>query len=103
MAFLNPSPHKNTLLLQAAAAVLIANSHLEGLYPKSWMAADGFIGNSMFFLLSGYGISLSLKSKPQSFPSYYWRRILRIYPTVWIVQVIFYFLLQSRWKNSSPE
>ena len=98
-----PGSHKNTILLQAAAAVLIANSHLEGLYPKSWMAADGFLGNSMFFLLSGYGIALSLSSKHQSFPSFYWRRILRIYPIVWIVQVVFYFLLQGRWKGSVPE
>jgi peptidoglycan/LPS O-acetylase OafA/YrhL len=79
----------NTICLQAVAAILIANSHLEGLYPRSWMAADGFIGNSIFFLLSGYGITISLLGREQTFVHYYVRRILRIYPVVWLVEIIF--------------
>ena len=91
---------RNTICLQAVAAILIANSHLEGLYPRSWMAADGFIGNSIFFLLSGYGITISLLGREQTFVHYYVRRILRIYPVVWLVEIIFDFLLQGEWKSA---
>ncbi len=91
---------RSTILLQAAAAILIANSHLEGLYPKAWMAADGFIGNSIFFMLSGYGLTLSLLGREQSFGRYYLRRILRIYPALWLVEIVFHFLLQGAWKSA---
>ena len=80
--------------------MLIANSHLEGLYPHAWMAADGFIGNSIFFLLSGYGITLSLLGRQQTFVQYYVRRILRIYPALWLAEVVFHFLLRGFWKSA---
>jgi peptidoglycan/LPS O-acetylase OafA/YrhL len=91
---------RNTVILQAAAALLIANSHLEPLYPKAWMAADGFIGNSIFFLLSGYGITISLLGREQTFVQYYLRRIFRIYPALWLVEILFHFLLQGAWKSA---
>lgn len=91
---------RNTVFLQAVASVLIANSHLEPLYPKAWMAADGFIGNSIFFLLSGYGITLSLLGREQTFGHYYLRRILRIYPALWLIETIFHFGLQGAWKTA---
>lgn len=90
-----------TILMQAAAAILIANSHLEPLYPRPWMAADGFIGNSIFFLLSGYGITLSLRSKQQSFVQYYLRRILRIYPALWLVELIFHLGFGGVWRTAT--
>ncbi len=91
---------RNTVFLQAAAAVLIANSHLEAFYPRAWMAADGFIGNSMFFMLSGYGITRSLLTKEQTFVQYYVRRIFRIYPVLWLVEILFHFLMQGAWKSA---
>ena len=50
----------DTTALRVLAIVLIANSHLEDLYPFRPLAADGLIGNSLFFMLSGLGITLAL-------------------------------------------
>ncbi len=72
----------------AVACLLIANSHLEGLYPRSWMAADGLLGNSIFFLLAGYGVAISQTKRPYGLGSFYRRRVVRIYPTLFVVMVI---------------
>jgi peptidoglycan/LPS O-acetylase OafA/YrhL len=70
------------------AAILIANSHLESLYPKRWMAADGLLGNTIFFLLAGYGILLSQRQRPVPFGTFYWKRFIRIYPSFWIAMLL---------------
>lgn len=74
-----------TDLARAFAIVMIANSHLESLYPIPQLAADGLLGDVLFFVLSGFGLALSEKSAPRAFPSWYARRVSRIYPAVWLV------------------
>ncbi|MCW5715949.1 MAG: acyltransferase family protein [Bauldia sp.] len=64
------------------AIALVVNSHLEAYYPVPWLAADGLLGNSLFFLCSGFAAQRSLMAKPQPFARYYARRLLRIYPAV---------------------
>ena len=101
------APHKadsqptvrNTIVLQALAAISIANSHLEPLYPQRWMAADGLLGNAMFFLLSGYGLMSSEQKSQRSFVTYYLRRVLRIYPALLLVVVAFQVLLGGQWRT----
>ena len=44
-------------LLKAFAAVLITNSHIGDLYPLSFLSVGGAIGNTIFFLVSGFCIS----------------------------------------------
>jgi|GEM_PF-5298105 len=84
----------------AIACLLIANSHLEGLYPRSWMAADGLLGNSIFFLLAGYGCAVSQSKKPYALGTFYWRRVSRIYPTLFVVMIIgWLFSLSYRPQN----
>ena len=78
----------DTTLLRILAIVLIANSHLEELYPFRPLAADGLIGNSMFFLLSGLGLALSPRTSEGRFVAWYRRRLGRIYPGLWIAVLL---------------
>lgn len=91
----------NTRLLLALAAVLITNSHLEAFYPTPLLAGDGLLGNSIFFMVAGLGITLSARHGLRSFPRYYWRRIKRIYPTVLLAVTAFIFIPQRGWTNWS--
>ena len=74
----------DTTALRVLAIVLIANSHLEDLYPFRQLAADGLIGNSLFFMLSGLGIALSPRTGNSGFFEWYRRRLSRIYPGLWL-------------------
>lgn len=78
---------------------MIVNSHLEDLYPARWMAADGLIGQCIFFFLAGYGMAKSFSKQEQSFLKYYSRRISRIYPAL-IPAVLFLVYIPKRgWEN----
>ena len=65
-------------LLKCLAALLITNSHFNGLYPESisFLAFGGFFGNSLFFLVSGF---LLFNCDKVVFPKWYTKRVLRIY------------------------
>lgn len=66
--------------LKALAAILITNSHYADIWPVSAMAAGGHLGNCLFFMVSGF----CLYHVKDSFPKWYAKRILRIYPVLWI-------------------
>lgn len=83
------------------AAALITNSHLELFYPVAQLAGDGLLGNALFFMVAGMGITLSAQAKRQPFASYYWRRIRRIYPTVFVVVTLFSVGLAGMWREWS--
>jgi peptidoglycan/LPS O-acetylase OafA/YrhL len=92
--------HRNTDGLAALATLLIANSHLEQFYPYRWMAADGLLGNSLFFMLSGYGlICSSQRNRSTSFTDYCRRRLLRIYPSLLLVVCSFDVIAGAAWKE----
>ncbi len=76
--------------LRALAACLITNSHYTDVYPLSIIANGGMLGNIIFFAVSGY----CLYNVRLAFPKWYFKRLYRIYPAVWIVTGI-YFLLGS--------
>lgn len=78
----------DTSLLLCVACGLIVNSHLEQFWPRSFLAVDGLLGNSLFYLLSGFGIGASLFSRPQRFVPFLARRLVRIYPAVLITVVL---------------
>ena len=88
-------------LVRAAAAVLIANSHLEPFYPRSWMAGDGLAGNALFFFLSGYGVALAGRSRAQGFGRWYGRRAGRLYPAVIVAGLVVHFGLLRDWHGWS--
>lgn len=92
-------PVNNITVLRFIAIVLITNSHLNHLYPDavSQLATGGAIGNSLFFMLSGYGLALSNQSNSKFLP-WYKRRVIRIYPSLIIVTIYFYIIRHS-WKE----
>lgn len=68
-------------LLRFAAIALIVNSHMGAIYPVSKLAVGGAIGNAIFFFVSGFSLFLSDR---RSFAKWEYRRITRIYPSLWI-------------------
>jgi peptidoglycan/LPS O-acetylase OafA/YrhL len=82
------STERNTFAMMGVAALLILNSHMEPLYPRAFLAADGLVGNLIFFVLSGFGVTLGQRKQPSSLRPFYWRRICRIYPSLWIAVLL---------------
>lgn len=77
----------DTRLMLFIATVLITLSHLDAFVPDPRIASGGAIGNSLFFFLSGFGVTCALKAsaaaaRSPSFFDYFKRRILRLYPAV---------------------
>jgi peptidoglycan/LPS O-acetylase OafA/YrhL len=81
----------DTNFLRFVAIILIVNSHLDSYYPIPYLGTGGAIGNSLFFVLSSFGLLLSERANPRQFAEWYARRIKRIYPTIWIVVIILTF------------
>ena len=52
--------------LRILAVLLIVNSHLSLFYNYEYLATGGAIGNAIFFLISGIGLSYSLSKKKNS-------------------------------------
>ncbi len=78
----------DTNFLRVVAIFLIINSHLDAYYPIPYLGTGGAMGNSLFFVLSSFGLFLSERKQPRPFIEWYTQRIKRIYPTVWIVLII---------------
>ena len=106
----------DTILVRCLAALLIANSHLTDYYPIPQLAGDGLLGNSLFFLLSGYGLAKGDQHTRRRAGDWFKRRLLKIYPSVVIVlafTAIFDFpslhihrpmdvLVQTIWPSNYP-
>lgn len=74
-------------LLRAVAACLITNAHYIGIYPIDLIANGGLLGDVLFFAVSGY----CLFNVKKSFPAWYGKRLVRIYPPVLIATAIYFF------------
>ena len=74
--------------LRAICAVVITNAHYENIYPVSIIANGGLLGDVLFFAISGY----CLYNIKTDFVRWYGKRILRIYPGVWIITAIYLLL-----------
>lgn len=72
-------------VLRALAAMLITNSHYTGVYPTDMIANGGLLGDVLFFAVSGF----CLVNVKNSFPRWYLKRIVRIYPIVWIITGVY--------------
>ena len=70
--------------LKILAIALVFNSHCTELYPASWMATGGALGNALFFILSG---SL-LKIEDAPFWPWIGKRVLQLYPGMLIASAI---------------
>lgn len=92
-----------TTLVLGLAAWLIFNSHLEAFYPLPWLAADGLLGNTLFFVISGLGIFSSLNKRRQGFGDYVSRRFWRLYPAVMIVLAFQIFFISRTYSADLSE
>lgn len=92
----------DTSLVILSGMLLVINSRLEAFYPRPWMAGDGLLGNSIFFFVSGFGVTCSLSARPQSFGSYFIRRLLRIYPALFVTELAFGWFAHKHWSVSEP-
>ena len=72
-------------LLRALAAFLITNAHYTNIYPVSILANGGLLGDMLFFSVSGY----CLYNIKLSFIEWYKKRIVRIYPSLWIISIVY--------------
>lgn len=75
-------------VLRALAAIIITNSHYGGVYPTDLIANGGLLGDVIFFAVSGF----CLTNIKQKFPKWYFRRIIRIYPSIWIISIAYILL-----------
>lgn len=82
--------------LKALAAILITNAHYADIWPISSLAMGGHLGNCIYFFVSGF----CLYSIRNSFPGWYAKRIVRIYPALWIAAAIN--LLVGFWRADGP-
>lgn len=73
-------------LLRALAACLITNAHYTGIYPTDLIANGGLLGDVLFFAISGY----CLFNVKNNFISWYGKRLIRIYPPVLLITVIYF-------------
>jgi len=85
----------STNFLRVVAIALVINSHLDSMYPAKFasFATGGMMGNALFFMLSGWGLLLSMRERPRAFGEWYGRRIVRIYPSVWVTVLLLTFPL----------
>ncbi len=72
-------------VLRAIAAILITNAHYTNIYPIEIIANGGLLGDVIFFAVSGF----CLYNIKENFIKWYSKRIIRIYPAVWIITTIF--------------
>jgi hypothetical protein len=94
----DPSKRVDGSLIFAVAVWLIFNSHTEAFHPYPWMAADGMLGNALFYFISGFGIQSSLSGRAQGFGEFAARRLVRIYVPLLIVGLIFWVTLDRNTK-----
>jgi peptidoglycan/LPS O-acetylase OafA/YrhL len=93
----------DTTLVRCLAVLLITNSHFDALYPDARLGTGGAFGNTLFFLLSGYGLAISLNSgsaSGETFLGYWLRRLCKIFPVLWLVTLAV-ILMGGQWHSMS--
>ena len=75
-------------VLRALAAMIITNSHYVGIYPTDLIANGGLLGDVIFFAVSGF----CLCNVKQGFPTWYAKRVTRIYPQVILITLLYLFV-----------
>lgn len=85
------------VLLRALSAMIITNAHYENIYPISIIANGGLLGDVMFFAISGF----CLYDIKTDFVHWYKKRLLRIYPSVWIITLVYTFLGYYQFRDIS--
>ena len=94
--------YKDTLFLRAVAIVLILNSHLDAYYHLKHLGTGGAFGNTLFFMLSAFGLTASFqKRRKKTFFAWYSQRLMKIFPSVWLT-LLFIALPIELFFNAAP-
>ena len=64
--------------MRVLAICLIVNCHLTKFYPVEQLAFGGYLGNLLFYFVSGYGVALSQQRKPLGVAQWFTKRFLKI-------------------------
>lgn len=92
--------------LRAVAIIFVLLCHfsLENDFWRFNGLSDPFFsGVEIFFLVSGYGIAGSILSKPFSWRAFITKRIKRIYPSLFVMLVIAFFINKIMWHMELSE
>lgn len=76
-------------VIKTFATILITNSHFDNLYPVAALSIGGALGNSLFFLASGFCLSSRVKER---WDKWMIHCIKRIYPALWSISLLLIFL-----------
>ena len=76
----------NVYVLRILAIFLIINAHMAALYPSRALAFGGYPGDSIFYLISGYGLALSFSRRPLGTAEWLNKRFLKV-----IIPLVFLF------------
>lgn len=73
--------------LMFIAVLLVVNSHLDTMYPEKcrFLATGGIFGDALFFFCSGYKLFLGGMGR---FDNWYKRRVVRIYPSIIVWDIL---------------
>lgn len=85
-------------VLRALAAMIITNSHYVGVYPNDIIANGGLLGDVIFFAVSGF----CLCNPKLSFPRWYGKRIVRVYPQALLITALYLAIGVYIWGNFTP-
>lgn len=82
--------------IKTIAVLMILNSHMGNLYPTSILSVGGSLGNTLFFLVSGYLLSTKVND---SFCEWMKSRMYRIYPPLWVCTGILFLVGNFKFTN----
>lgn len=86
-------------ILRCFALLIIINSHCGAFYGSfSFLGTGGAVGNALFFFTSGY--TLCLGNKNIGFGKWMLKRIIRIYPSVWLFLLLSNLFLEGKYYYS---
>lgn len=99
--------YKSIQLLRGVAALMVVMQHSHIAFSpvektQLWwwpgFSDFGYLGVSVFFVISGFIIAQVLSAKDFSLRDYLWHRFMRIYPLYWIVMAVgFYYYYTRNW------
>lgn len=69
---------KHILILRVLAILLIVNEHLDKIYPYSAMSVGGYLGISIFFFVSGWGLAHSYEANPVGMSIWFKKRFVKL-------------------------
>lgn len=74
-------------VMRVVATIMITNTHFGKIWPISQLAVGGLIGDLLFFAVSGFCL---LHSAENGFLKFAKKRILRIYPSIILITLVFF-------------